>query len=475
LTVLTPVPLKDTKVLLEAKIRNDSDEPSVALTGTLQVDEQSSTMTFPEIPPRESVTVPIPVSFESAGYHRIELSLPDDQLPADNRRALEIDVRETLDILLVDGEPGSRPFESETDFLSAVFSSGSAPWRVTRMADSEWSRQPMSAPDVLVLANVSSVPEERRVELEEMVENGMGLMIFVGDQIDSGSYNLSLYENGTGLLPAELGQVRDQEIDGMVLESVSDSPLQELGRISAEMFSEIRPHRIQELGITTAAGNAVSVLARWNVQEQTPAVVEKTIGDGHVVLFGLTADRAWSDWPVHPSFVLTTRLIVQSIAARNNSQLNLIAGQLIHWNFSPLDVVTSASMTPPSLAEQETAQPVAALPLSVDRANPQKPFVEYTETRSAGRYQLSWKSTQGNESSVMLAVNPDVRESQLDRPTDAQREQFLGRIGPQIINDNESSLAAEDRGAELWKSAMICVLGFVVAESLLAAWVGRVR
>ncbi|MEX1230711.1 MAG: BatA domain-containing protein [Planctomycetaceae bacterium] len=475
LELKTPVPLRDAKVLLEAKIRNDGEETSAALTGILSVDEQTSTVTFPEIPPEESVTVAIPVSFDAVGFHQIELTLPADRLNGDNRDLLVVDVRETLDVMLVDGEPGSRPFESETDFLAAVFSAGASPWKVTRLTDTEWSRQTMVPPDVLVLANVSSIPDERLKELEELVSRGMGLMIFAGDQIDAGSYNLSVYRNGSGLLPAEIGQIRDQDVDGLVLEPSAESPLHEMEQMSPEMFSEIRPHRIQELGIEPGEGDAVQVLARWNVQEQTPAIVAKTVGAGRVVLFGLTADRNWSDWPVQPSFVLASRLTVQSIAARNNSQQNLTAGQLIHWDFTPAQSVTSAAMTPPVHAEQNPAQQAASLPLSIDREDPQRPFVEFTNTRSAGFYDLSWQSNQASEIKLAIAVGPDVRDSRLDRLLPAQQEQFLGRIRPQIVGYNEQSLAGSNQGAELWRSAMFCVLGFVVFESMLAAWVGRTR
>ena len=72
--------------------------------------------------------MPVSALFQEPGLHWLSLRLPDDDLPADNLRFAALDVRDTLRILLIDGEPSSDPLASETDFL-ALAGRRSAPAR----------------------------------------------------------------------------------------------------------------------------------------------------------------------------------------------------------------------------------------------------------------------------------------------------------------------------------------------------------
>ena len=56
------------------------------------------------------------------------------------------------------------------------------------------------------------------------------------------------------------------------------------------------------------------MLARWNNPSRSPAVIERTVGEGRVLLWTTTADRAGNDWPIEPSFVLAVREAVRGTA-----------------------------------------------------------------------------------------------------------------------------------------------------------------
>ena len=110
-----------------------------------------------------------------------------------------------LDLVLVDGEPSSDPLMGEVDFLGVALLAGQEDadaWRVDVRNDVDWGAAPIGQPDLLVLANVASLSATRVKELEQLVRRGMGLMIFLGDQVDTDNYNRLLFRNGDGLLPA---------------------------------------------------------------------------------------------------------------------------------------------------------------------------------------------------------------------------------------------------------------------------------
>ena len=52
---------------------------------------------------------------------------------------------------------------------------------------------------------------------------------------------------------------------------------------------------------------------------RSPAVVERIVGEGRVLLWTTTADRAGNDWPIEPSFVLAVREAVRGTARPTRS------------------------------------------------------------------------------------------------------------------------------------------------------------
>jgi hypothetical protein len=138
----------------------------------LTVDDSTQTIVLPAVDTDAKVEVPITLTFDEPGAHRIALQLPGDALPEDDTRRLVVDVRRDVAVTLVDGDPGVKPFESETDFLDVALTAGNAPWQATRALSTEWLEQPLAAPDIIVLANVATLPPARVAELEELVAAG---------------------------------------------------------------------------------------------------------------------------------------------------------------------------------------------------------------------------------------------------------------------------------------------------------------
>ena len=460
-----PVVLVDTPARFMAKIRNDGAETLPAQNAVLKVDGVEQGIELPEVATNASVDVPLQVTFESPGQHQLSLSIPVDAIPGDNTRHLMVDVRRAIDLALVDGDPGVNPFEGETDFVAIAMTAGNAPWNPTQSVSTEWVREPLASPDVVILANVDTLPPERVKDLEQLVRAGMGLMIYPGDQIDPEVYNGLLYRNGDGLLPAKLDVPRDVEIKGLVMEASSDSPLAMLNRLNPEALSRIRPRRIQ--GVITADDDPkVHVLARWNDLNQSPALIEKKYGEGRVFLWTVTADRSWSDWPTEGSFVLATRLATQSVASQVTRWENLTAGEPLRYPFEKNSAPANVDLTLPGRA--------AALVTPLDRTTT-NPQLDSPETYRAGIYRVSWKGPTGDPVKREFAVSPDSRDTRLVKLTDEAFRAFLGKLVPQIVHVSGEALDITAGGSELWRYVVRVLLGLLIVETLLAAWIDRRR
>jgi len=462
-----PVALVDTEVHFTATIESNGAEPLTAGQATLTVDDTVQAVTLPDLPTGERIEVPIAVTFDTPGMHRISLSIPHDALPGDDEAHLLADVRRMVDVTLVDGEPGLGPFESETDFLAIALTAANAPWQMTQTIASEWEALPLGAPDIIVLANVETLSTERITELEALVAAGMGVMIFAGEQVDIEEYNRLLWKGGEGLLPARLHEVKDAETQGLVIEPHADSPLAPLAKLSADSLSRIRPRRLVSISTDEELADDVRVLARWNDPQSSPAVLEKQIGDGTVLFWTTTADRDWCDWPTEPSYVLAMRMAAASVAARILHWENLTAGQPLRYPLDPDFLPQQAFLSEPGTDEQT--------PLQIKKPTDSDPYLLSKPTRIAGAYTANWEEPGVGARSHDFAVSPDVTDSRLERLSETDLEPFLGRLTPKVLRFSGESIDVATEGTELWRYAALVLIGLVLFESVLAPWVGRAR
>lgn len=467
LTQADPVALVDTEVHFTAIVKNDNAEPLTAGQATLSVDEEMQAVTLPDLPAGATVSVPIAVTFDTPGLHHISLSIPQDTLPGDNHAHLLVDVRRVVEVTLVDGDPGLAPFESETDFLSTALTAANAPWRIEQAIASEWNELPLGAPDIVILANVDRLPPERIRELESLVDAGMGLMIFSGEQLDIAEYNRLFWKGGDGLLPARLQDFQDADTQGLVIEPHADSALALLAGLSTESLSRIRPRRLIDVTSDERLGDQVRVLARWNNPQASPAVLEKQFGEGKVLFWTTTADRHWSDWPTEPSYVLAVRMASNEIAARVLHWENVTAGQPLRLPLDPDFLPMEAALFEP---DSETG-----LPIPIVDNDGAGPHLHSAPTRLAGLYQANWDEPGVGGQSHPFAVSPDVNDSRPERLDQSGLEPFLGRLTPKLLHFSGDSIEVATDGTELWRYAVVVLIGLIIFESLFAPWVGRAR
>ncbi|MGD9723346.1 MAG: BatA domain-containing protein [Pirellulales bacterium] len=467
----------------EALVRNDTLGELGELEANLVIDGKSSLVRVPPIPPGETARVPLASVFQDPGAHHVAFELPADALPGDNARRAVVHVQQAIEIQLVDGEPSAEALGSETDFLALALSlSGeiAEPFRVEIISDAQWASTPTARPDLLVFANVPRVSEEQAELLERMVAEGMGLMIFVGDATDPDNYNLHLFKNGAGLLGASLEGISDIEFSGLLVESAEGSPLEAVGQLSPAALQRIKVRKTYELKLPGGDVEGVRVLARWNNAGAAPAVVQKTFGRGQTLLWTISADRAWSDWPTEASYVLAMREVTRAIAKSAASLRDVTAGQALKIELPASHDISLPAIAVPGQKEPQPLVAVAAKPAGEGGAaatqKAQSPTLQYDDTRLAGLYTMTWRDSVSGEMNEMFAVNPDPRESALARLDRAEFKALWGALEPEVVSvgsANDASLSIQ--GQELWRTLATCMFGLLMVEACFARWCGRPR
>jgi hypothetical protein len=493
----------------EAVIKNDSARTLAGAKAILRVDDKPTEAALPDIPAHELTRVPLAVRFPGPGPHGLALELPEDALAGDNERYFGAPVKDSLLIRLVDGEPKPEPFASEVDYLAAPLSIGvgaAEAWRVEVLPDSsDFLSQRLETPDVLVLANVAAPTAEQAERIRRLVRDGMGLLIFTGPKLDIGLYNDLFYRGNDRILPSPLKALQDESIRGLFVEPLRPSPLETLLELKASALERVVARQIMTVE-EPPDGDQARVLARWNNPARSPAVLERIAGLGRVLVWTTTADRAGTDWPVEPSFVLAVREAVRGAARPTPATNTVTAGERMRRVIYSNQQITNARLVFPegseprplaatpladaaasgTPAEQATGAaaspaptaPAVAAAAAASAASAGAPGVEIVvpDTRRAGIYRISWDEGPLGTQQDAFAANPDARESRLERISQAELKSLLEPLPVEIVVARASDARLfSPTGHEIWRDVAISLLVLVIIESAFATWVGRAR
>lgn len=265
---------------------------------------------FVDLPPEgealERVTVPREAS---GGVGRVRCEDPD--LPFDDARYFHLPRVGASRVLVVDGDPGHTPTRSEVYFLERAL----APWGGARAGVRPDVVTPagLGALDpevhrVVFLANVSD-PRPFANELVAFVRAGGAVVISGGDNVTADRYNAAL----GSILPAPLR--RPRALAGatepgvpLALPDLEHELFGPFARSGRALFGRVRANRVLTLD-PYEDGPEVHTALRW--EGGLPALVEREVGAGRVILWTGSFDAAWGNLPLQAVFMpMVQRLVV---------------------------------------------------------------------------------------------------------------------------------------------------------------------
>src|SRR5208283_2231924 len=130
------------------------------------------------------------------------------------------------------------------------------------------------------------------------------------------------------VLPCRLRTLVDESIHGLFVEPLHPSPLEKLLELKPSALERVAARQIMTVDEQRDRDSqSVRVLARWNDPSRSPAVIERVLGEGRVLLWTTTADRAGNDWPIEPSFVMAIREAVRGTGRPTRFDNTITAGE----------------------------------------------------------------------------------------------------------------------------------------------------
>jgi hypothetical protein len=440
--------------------------------------EELPAVLIDEINPGETVSRRAQVYFPQAGRHVVEAQLPDDSVAADNVRRLVIDCPEGEQALVIDGSDE----QQNAYYLAAAFHplersntgvrADVKPASFLREATAETLRGYTS----IYLLDVPRLDQRGVENLTRYVEEGGGLAIFAGENVDIAYYNDKLYFDGAGIMPLPIGVVADLPApteDDAPDFTVADHPLfaffkgERNSFLAGVTISKFLPPRNDW---QRDEKSTVQYLA--TLRGGKPLFVEKQLGQGRVIACLTTLAPQWNDWSKNPSFVVLALKLQSYLAASARPQEERLVGAPIRLELEATRYLPEVTVIEPSSQPDVTlkttitaAEPTSGSPLLVADIG----AAGQGDTDRSGIYEAWTTTVQGQPDVRRWALNVDPTEGNLAAADPAEVTQQLSpvKIGWQK-SENVSYLAARQAGYNRSLLVMAVLLALMFGEQALA-------
>ena len=186
----------------------------------------------------------------------------------------------------------------------------------------------------------------------------------------------------------------------------------------------------------------------------TPLLVEKQLGEGHLLLFASGMENLTNDLPLHPLFVAFVDRLARHLSGSEQLSGSRLVDSFVQLRGAGVPVGTVASL--------EVIDPEGRRPLSLTEARNAQTF----RLKRAGFYQIRF----ANGRSTVIGVNPDRRESNLESlPNDLQQlwSGGSGRNVPQKASTRSGE--KKNQPVSIWWYVMLLTLAAASAEMALAS------
>jgi hypothetical protein len=289
------------RVAVAARVTNRSDVPVSGLDVTLEIDDREIESLPADLLPSGSATVDFsPVTLAGtpmSGAVRIE----SDALATDDVFHFVVAPGQVVNVLLVRHDRASREAGL---YLTRALGIGTSPsFEVTRATFGDFDASDLSGRQVVILNDTPAPTGQTAQALREFVENGGGLLVVSGER--------SAWGAETDLLPGTIHGPQDRTGRGGSIGFIDYShPVFELfsaprsGDLTTARFFRYRPVEVHPSG---------TVLARFD--DGNPALVERRVGDGVVMLWTSTLDNFWNDLALKPVFLPFLHRVTQALAS----------------------------------------------------------------------------------------------------------------------------------------------------------------
>jgi hypothetical protein len=213
------------------------------------------------------------------------------------------------------------------------------------------------------------------------------------------------------------------------------------------------------------------VLMRLNTPDAHPLMIERSYGQGKVLLITSTSDKEWNNLANHPAYLVLMMEMVQHLAQPSEADDDQTVGR-------PVSFALDAARYQPTAIVRTPAYPGDAEVRLDAQPDTQTgvPLIQWNDTDQSGVYRFALVESSGQAAERLVAMNVDTRESDLNRATRVELHAAASGIPFEYVTGEDVVGQGEmDARKELWRSILLAVVLTLVAEQTLAWWFGANR
>ncbi|MEY4565606.1 MAG: hypothetical protein RLY14_576 [Planctomycetota bacterium] len=482
--VRTNSPEKDQDVVIAAQVTNFSTSQSIDLPVQLVIDGQTVQSIDTKIAPREKKQVEFIHRFAESKTYRLEIHIPQDQLAIDDRRSSLLTLSDSLNTLILQDIEGQSKYVALAlnKQLNTQPGDTSSVTISTAFVD-QWQDLPLDQTNLVVLCNISSIPEPFAALLGDYVRRGGGLLVFLGDRIDPSSYqSLTKIQSPEGALfpltlstPSPLGlyPIDPRNYESPILKLFEGFP--DSGLLTTPIFRFWNVDAFDKL--------PSNLTIDISTERETPLLVSNRFGQGKISwwLTAPTPQEAsigesdpWNALGAWPSFLPLMREQASYLTQRNENVADRLVGDSISGFLSP-------SISDIQLTMLRPDQKTDLITPSAPQQDGYRPWI-YSNNDVPGFYQYQ-TSSMPSADNTLFAVNLEVTESDLSSDGAKRYAEWFRAsasatetTSPDTTDVNANTTAnyiANTQRIPLFPWCLGSLLGLLVSESLLAYWLGR--
>ncbi|HPD16142.1 MAG TPA: BatA domain-containing protein [Planctomycetota bacterium] len=449
-----------------AEVTNFGRQPQERVGVTLTIEGKAvDQRVIDRIPAGQAKTIPLFARLDAAGDTRLAAQLGPDPLTTDNLRYAVTHVAEQVRVLAVDGAPSDEPYKSETDFLATALSPrrGGPAAAALAVKVIPWLSLPaerLSDYQVVILANLPDVRKDQAAALHTYVQQGGGLIVFLGDKTIPRLFNARMALGEKSLLPARLTALASpKEPDGVSLEvAMPGHPVASaLEGLPPELLGAARFTQYVKAELLDG-GRTILKFAGTD----DPLLAEKSLGRGRVLLCTSTADRDWTNFVVNPVYPIVLHQAVTYLSRQEHERSFAIA-EPITLTLPRANVQANVLIRDPAGKD---------FPLQVSERNGQR-AITLARPELPGFYEARYAA---GMPPIVVAVNVEPAESDVRSLLGRDlAKAFLGTPVRLVDwgDDLEMAIRTGRVGHELWRTLMILGLAMLGLESFLAWYFSR--
>jgi len=318
------------------------------------------------------------------GVHVAKVTTPQDALPEDNEFQFLLRVRKQLPVLLAGPKEATR-------YLKAALAPGATDDSVKQIDAAELDSTDLRDYQAVFLCDAFPLTGQSTIRIEDYAKTGGVVVIFPGDRADVPAYGdmkiLPAPPTGTEDIPAEVAarplkripNQKDQVVNFNLSLPPGSVPNVALKRILK--FGDLQ----ENAAVLITAGDGV------------PFMTGRAVGRGRVFMFGTSANRDWSSFPLTAFFLPVVHQLIRQGAGASVQPPHLVLGSNIPVN----DAI-------PNYREDDVIAMPSGAQLSIKDGGNRTFFIENLSEPG-----ICTRAKGGGQPEPVLAVNTDRFESHL--------------------------------------------------------------